>query len=78
MLVIARREGEAISIMGGLIRIKVLSVQGKIARIGIDAPRSITARREEADGQSLAGKEDGRLTDHGGTTCEQGNGGRTK
>jgi len=49
MLVIARREGEIISIADGLIRIKVLSVQGKIARIGIAAPREISARREEVE-----------------------------
>ncbi len=44
MYVIARREGEEI-IIADIIRIKVLSVTGKIIRLGIDAPREVTIKR---------------------------------
>ena len=45
MLVIARREGEVIEI-SDFIEIKVLSVTGKIVRLGIQAPRDISIRRK--------------------------------
>lgn len=45
MYVLARHEGEEILIADGLIKIKVLSVTGKIARLGIDAPKEISIKR---------------------------------
>ena len=47
MYILARREGESITIANGLIEVKVISVTGKIARIGIEAPEQIVVRRKE-------------------------------
>ena len=47
MYVLARHEGESILIADGLIKLKVLSVTGKIVRLGFDAPREIDIIREE-------------------------------
>ena len=46
MLVITRRAGERI-VLGDDIVIEVMEVSGKTVRIGIDAPRSVKAYREE-------------------------------
>lgn len=46
MLVLSRRIGEAI-VVGGNIRIVVLSVTGSSVRFGVEAPRSISVHREE-------------------------------
>ncbi len=46
MYVLARHEGESIMI-SNTIEIKVLSVTGKIARLGINAPREIPVKRKE-------------------------------
>lgn len=46
MYVLARHEGESI-IIAGVIEIKVLSVTGKIARLGINAPREVPVKRAE-------------------------------
>lgn len=46
MYVLARHEGESI-IIADVIEIKVLSVTGKIARLGIDAPREVPVKRAE-------------------------------
>lgn len=46
MYVLARHEGESI-IIADIIEIKVLSVTGKIARLGINAPREVPVRRAE-------------------------------
>lgn len=48
MYVLARHEGEEIDIADGLITIRVLSITGKITRIGIDAPKEIRVVRREA------------------------------
>ena len=47
MYVLARREGETILLADGLIEITVLSVTGKVARLGIKAPREIKVDRKE-------------------------------
>lgn len=47
MYVIARREQESILLHGGLVRIRVLSVTGKIVRLGFDAPPEVDISREE-------------------------------
>ena len=47
MYVIARREGESIMMFDNQIEIKVLSVTGKIARLGIDAPKEVDIKRKE-------------------------------
>lgn len=46
MLILNRRQGEAIIIEGG-IRIVVLSSDRRGARIGIEAPASVNIQREE-------------------------------
>lgn len=46
MLVLSRREGEAILIDGG-IRIVVLACDRRGVRIGIEAPKEINIQREE-------------------------------
>ncbi|MEO0972321.1 MAG: carbon storage regulator CsrA [Pseudomonadota bacterium] len=46
MLVLSRRIGEAI-VVGGNIRIVVLSVTGNSVRFGVEAPRAISVHREE-------------------------------
>lgn len=47
MYVVARREGETLVLLDGLIRITVVNVTGKIARIGVEAPRELRVEREE-------------------------------
>ena len=47
MLVLARRIGEEVSIASGLIRAKVISINGSIVRLGFDAPRDIRIERPE-------------------------------
>lgn len=46
MLVLSRRESEAI-VIDDTIRIKVLSVQGKTVRLGIEAPNDVRIMRAE-------------------------------
>jgi carbon storage regulator len=46
VLVLSRKQGEAIVIDGG-IRITVVAVQGKAVRLGIEAPRSTSVDREK-------------------------------
>lgn len=46
MYVLARHEGESI-IIADVIEVKVLSVTGKIARLGINAPKEIPVKRAE-------------------------------
>ena len=46
MYVRARREGQSI-IIADVIEIKVLSVTGKIARLGINAPKQVPVKRAE-------------------------------
>ena len=47
MYVLARREGDSIIMFEGLVEIKVLSVTGKIVRLGIEAPKEIDVTRKE-------------------------------
>jgi len=46
MLALTRKKGESI-IIGDNIEVVVLSVQGDLVKIGIDAPRSIPVNRKE-------------------------------
>lgn len=46
MLVLSRREGEAI-VIGDNILLRVVEIRGDTVRIGIDAPRSVVVHREE-------------------------------
>lgn len=46
MLVLTRGRGEEI-VIAGRIRVRVLAVQGKKVRIGIDAPNSVAVDRQE-------------------------------
>jgi carbon storage regulator len=47
MFVLARREGDSILIADGIIEVKVLSVTGKIVRLGVSAPREISVERKD-------------------------------
>jgi len=47
MYVLARREGDSLLLADGLIEIKVLSVTGKIVRLGVSAPREVSVVRKE-------------------------------
>lgn len=47
MLILTRKSGEAITI-GENIKITILDIKGKYARVGVEAPRELTVRREEA------------------------------
>jgi carbon storage regulator len=46
MLVLTRKEGEAV-VIDGDIRIRVLEVKGGQVKLGIDAPLNITVHRDE-------------------------------
>ena len=46
MYVLARHEGESI-IIADVIEIKLLSVTGKTARLGISAPKEVPVKRAE-------------------------------
>jgi len=46
MLVLSRKVGEEI-VIGGTIRVRVLSIQGGQIRLGFDAPREVNIQREE-------------------------------
>lgn len=46
MLMLARREGEAI-VIGDEIRIVIVSVEGHTIKVGVEAPREIPVHREE-------------------------------
>ena len=49
MLILSRRIGESIIIGNGenKIVVKFLKIQGKNAKLGIEAPKSVTVHREE-------------------------------
>lgn len=57
--VIARHEGESIEILDGLIEVKVLSVTGRIVRLGFNAPREIPIRRVPTEHQAQAAAQSG-------------------
>jgi len=46
MLVLARKNGEAV-LIDGVIRVKVLSVQGSRVKLGFEAPGDVSIQREE-------------------------------
>ena len=47
MLVLSRRLGEKIVLPGLDVTVQVVSVQGGVVRIGIEAPRDVKVYREE-------------------------------
>jgi len=47
MLILTRKSGEAITI-GENIKITILDIKGKYARVGVEAPRELVVCREEA------------------------------
>jgi len=46
MLILSRKIGEAIAI-GGTITVRVLEIKGGQAKLGVDAPDSVSVHREE-------------------------------
>lgn len=46
MLVLSRKPCESV-VIGDEVKVSVLSVRGKIVRLGIEAPRDVTVNREE-------------------------------
>ena len=46
MLILTRRPGESLY-LGDTIKLKILSVQGKQIKIGLDVPEDMTVYREE-------------------------------
>lgn len=61
MLVLTRRVGEAVFIDtpgGERIKVIVLGMDGKQAKVGIDAPRTVDVVREEIDGMGKENKGD--------------------
>jgi carbon storage regulator len=59
MLVLCRKEGEAIVLDGGGVRVSVLSVEGGKVRLGIEAPREMVVDREEVHHRRGAGTPSG-------------------
>lgn len=59
--VLARHTGESLELLDGLIEVKVLSVTGKIVRLGISAPREVSVERQEvAERRRSGGSQDDR------------------
>lgn len=58
MYVLARRTGESLAMLDGLIEVKVLSVTGKIVRLGIAAPKEVSVERMEVHLQHNGGKDE--------------------
>jgi carbon storage regulator len=56
MYVLARREGDSI-VIADIIEVKVLSVNGSIVRLGIEAPREITVIRKQPPTEPKINKE---------------------
>ena len=54
MLVLGRSAGESIEV-GDNIKITVIAIRGKEARIGIEAPKSVPVRRSEIEPQLATG-----------------------
>ena len=50
MLVLSRQTEETI-VIGGQIRVTVVAVRGERVKLGIDAPRALTSRREDGPGE---------------------------
>ena len=53
MLILTRRVGEAVKI-GDDVTITVLRIKGNQVRIGVDAPKSLSVRRDELDQRDVA------------------------
>jgi len=58
MLILTRRISEAVIMSDGDITIRVLSVNGKQVRLGIDAPEEVSVHREEIH-EKIASQEAG-------------------
>lgn len=61
MLVLSRREGQAIMI-GDNVVLRVVEIRGDHVRLGIDAPRSIVIHREEVAEEIKAENQAARLS----------------
>lgn len=61
MLVLSRREGQAI-IIGDNVVVRVVEIRGDHVRLGIDAPRSIIIHREEVAEEIKAENQAARLS----------------
>ena len=58
MLVLKRKKGEAV-FFNDDISIRILSVQGKCVKLGIEAPQEVAIAREEIHPKSLEQKAEG-------------------
>lgn len=56
MLVLSRGTGEDIVMAEGLIRVRVLSIEGAHVRLGIVAPKEVAVHREEVYERIRAGR----------------------
>ena len=70
MLVLSRREGEVITIAGGLVRITMVQIRGEHVRLGIEAPKEMSVMRGEVafgpakrHGRETLGGTDGEMED---------------
>ncbi len=61
MLVLTRKDGEAV-LIDGVIRVKVLAIQGNRVKLGFSAPPDVTVQREEI-AFALASSRDSRSAD---------------
>lgn len=59
MLVLSRKPDQQVILGNGLIKIKLLQVDGNVVRLGFDAPTHIAVDREEIFLQKLAKQEAG-------------------
>lgn len=57
MLVLSRKPDQQVILGNGLIKIKLLQVDGNVVRLGFDAPSHITVDREEIFLQKLSRQE---------------------
>lgn len=57
MLVLSRREGEAIQI-GDDVWVTIVRIRGSAVRIGIEAPRSMKVLRDDLEGYAEPGEGD--------------------
>lgn len=58
MYVLARHVGESVVLFEGQVEVKVLSVTGKIVRLGVNAPKEVDVCRKEIFESKMSVKSD--------------------